>query len=516
MRFLLDLQLKYKFWLVNSVSLVSLLIVVLFSMSSLQGYELNKIQLQTQGQLQLKAANSNHIGGGNAFIYQPNQPVQWSGNLAPDDYLIQQIEAITQQAPAGFYWHDAYESRWWRGVIGRWFGNGWFSDGKSRYIALQALDQGRWIGQQVQVPSVLGILWREALPFALMTCLAMVPIFLASQLLINYVTRPITQLQRVMEKVNKDGDLSVRAKAESSDEVGRMALAFNQMAENLAGLVEEITRAAGTLTGLASKMVAEEAENVASIEVQREEIDRIARAMEAMAANSKRVQLVAAKNNESAQSSLEVACNGNSQVTSTVAEISNLAQEIRNTATAVNHLAEESGSIGGALDAINAIAEQTNLLALNAAIEAARAGEQGRGFAVVAGEVRGLAKNVALSTDDILVQLQRLLKASESAVEIMNARSDQAGLCMEQANQAGSLISELAARSQAIQKANGHIVRDISDQANTVLDLSTNINKLRREMDSVAESIRKNSEGSKALSNLVIQMNKSIHHLKIH
>ena len=89
-------------------------------------------------------------------------------------------------------------------------------------------------------------------------------------------------------------------------------------------------------------------------------------------------------------------------------------------ARATDEIATESavstGTIDDVLGIINRIADQTNLLALNATIEAARAGDAGRGFAVVAGEIKSLAHETGVATQEIGQQVSLVKAATQRTV----------------------------------------------------------------------------------------------------
>ncbi|UZQ84597.1 substrate-binding domain-containing protein [Thermoclostridium stercorarium] len=67
----------------------------------------------------------------------------------------------------------------------------------------------------------------------------------------------------------------------------------------------------------------------------------------------------------------------------------------------INELNKMAENIDRITTAMAQIAGQTNLLALNASIEAARAGEAGKGFGVVAEQIKRLAQQSAVSSEEI-------------------------------------------------------------------------------------------------------------------
>jgi hemoglobin-like flavoprotein len=74
----------------------------------------------------------------------------------------------------------------------------------------------------------------------------------------------------------------------------------------------------------------------------------------------------------------------------------------------IEKLRGEIGKVAKVAERIQSVARQTNLLALNATIEAARAGEAGRGFSVVASEVKALAGETNVATEEVVSILATL------------------------------------------------------------------------------------------------------------
>lgn len=204
------------------------------------------------------------------------------------------------------------------------------------------------------------------------------------------------------------------------------------------------------------------------------------------------VQTAASSVTEMRASVSEIARNAAS-VSQEASQAVRLAQEAKQT---VNTLDKSSTEIGGILDTISSIAEQTNLLALNATIEAARAGEAGKGFAVVANEVKELAGQTALATDEIsqrgaiqgdTVQAVRAIEGvakvideineSQStigaAIEEQSATSDEVAQAMEQASSSLDEITRSAnALNDVVQQTQTSVVR--SQKVVSVLEVVAN------------------------------------------
>lgn len=288
------------------------------------------------------------------------------------------------------------------------------------------------------------------------------------------VKSAITSFSIAAKKV-ASGDLTVKMEKQSSDELGALTYAFNDMTMQVKQLIETARLMVKDLSSDAHILNELATTTRDTFHKQRAETDEISNAMSQMVAAVGEVAQNTSHTSDAAHQAEGRAQVGRTIVGETVESINRLADEIKDSVGHIDQVSQDSKEISNALVEIKAIAEQTNLLALNAAIEAARAGEQGRGFAVVADEVRTLSQRTQKSTEDIDKMVDKLHKGVALAVDSMN-RSH---------SSTEATVSHSSEVSQALEQ--------IVESVTSIVDMSQQIAGAAEEQAMMTENIQKSA-----------------------
>ena len=477
MVFFQHLQLKYKFWAVNSVTFISIMLLVLVAL----WVEQDRVHIERQ-------------------------------QLAKELITL----SSTDRAPAGLHWLDATHSPRVTSVAT------WTPGDELKQTTAVDL-YGAWAVNHEGQPRILGVghqgyvalLLERAPLYALAVLILMLGVLAVSQLLISFIVNGIRSLRDVMLTVQETGDLTLRATHTTSrDEVGSISRAFNAMQSAQQEVVGTVRLAASQLEQGTDEMARLMSGVKNGMMSQQGETDMVAAAVNEMSATVQDIAGNTAVTRDQSTQADALAREGRDQVMRVSQTIAGLATSIERCSQHMLKLEGHSQEISGVVRVIRDIAEQTNLLALNAAIEAARAGESGRGFAVVADEVRALAQRVQSSTDEIQRMIEALQGGTHAAVSDMENSASLTHESVEQVEQAGHSLAAITSSVSQISDGNSEIASAVEQQSVAAESITQSVIQIRDVTEQTVTQTVQSATTSEQLATLAHQLNEAVSRLK--
>lgn len=343
---------------------------------------------------------------------------------------------------------------------------------------------------------------------------------------IGPVKKATKQVDELVEGIRcNKGDITKRIHVGSRDEVGRLAIAINDLVAQMQIIIRAITEGCGQMEEKQADIISNVEKVNATADHTMRNLGVMSRGMQLVTGAIEGVQQDTGVLDHTVENMLEVAQNGRNYA----ADIKEKAGKMKVTAveskqeatlvmkeidTAMTESIDNSRQIHKITELteeILGIAGTTNLLALNASIEAARAGEAGCGFAVVAEEIRKLADSSRESANNIQEISNRVVESveelSENAtrlLEFMNTRvmkdydaledtgsnyHEAADHVDEMMNEFGQKIDELLSVLQNVNTANTQMEATVGDSTEKLSVVEKNNQGLQQEMKDISYAV---------------------------
>ncbi|NEO33990.1 MAG: chemotaxis protein, partial [Symploca sp. SIO3C6] len=264
----------------------------------------------------------------------------------------------------------------------------------------------------------------------------------------DQLQKRILELLKEVDPI-REGDLTIRARV-TEDEIGTIADSYNATVSKLQKIVTQVQAAAQQVaTTTSSNQFSIQA---LSVEAQ-EQAQKITSALKRAKEMADSVAVVAnkAKQAEAAvKQASETVAEGDATMNRTVDGMLAIRETVTQARQKVQRLGESSEKISRVVNLISNFAAQTNLLAFNASLEAARAGEEGRGFAIVADQVRTLAQQSAVATNEIEQLVTEIQAETKEVVAAMAAGGEQVLTGTQLVNESRYSLNKITSTSSEI------------------------------------------------------------------
>ena len=343
---------------------------------------------------------------------------------------------------------------------------------------------------------------------------------------IGPVKKATKQVDELVEGIRcNKGDITKRIHVGSRDEVGRLAIAINDLVAQMQIIIRAITEGCGQMEEKQADIISNVEKVNATADHTMRNLGVMSRGMQLVTGAIEGVQQDTGVLDHTVENMLEVAQNGRNYA----ADIKEKASKMKVTAveskqeatlvmkeidTAMTESIANSRQIHKITELteeILGIAGTTNLLALNASIEAARAGEAGRGFAVVAEDIgkladssRESANNIQEISNRVVESVEELSENATRLLEFMNTRvmkdydaledtgsnyHEAADHVDEMMNEFGQKIDELLSVLQNVNTANTQMEATVGDSTEKLSVVEKNNQGLQQEMKDISYAV---------------------------
>jgi methyl-accepting chemotaxis protein len=254
----------------------------------------------------------------------------------------------------------------------------------------------------------------------------------------------------------------------TSDVLGSVVDAINVMVGELATIIADVRQAAQQVSASATEMIGAMDQTATGAQTQSRDAVGVSRAMEDLTSSMRRTAENAEAAAAAAQRTLDSSNRGGEAVRSSLSGMQQIRGEVQGISKKIKNLADRSLEISEIVNTIDEIAAQTDLVALNAAIEAAGAGEAGQRFAIVADEVRKLAERSAKAAKDIVGLIKGIQTETQEAVVAMEEGTRQVEAGYKVTVQTGERLREIGEISQKSAALASEISQAAQNQAHGV------------------------------------------------
>jgi len=333
------------------------------------------------------------------------------------------------------------------------------------------------------------------------------------------IAKPVISVAETLKDIAEgEGDLTHIIPIHTKDEIGNLAIYFNETLEKIKKMVINIRKEASALSSIGGELAANMNQTAAAVNEITSNIQSInsrilnqsASVSETHATMEQVTETISKLNSHienqstnisSASSAIEQMVANTGSVTDTLvknaANVRTLREAsevgrtgLREVAEDIQEIARESEGLLQINSVMENIASQTNLLSMNAAIEAAHAGEAGKGFSVVAAEIRKLAESSSQQSKTI----SQVLKKIKESIDKITSATDNVLQKFEAIESSVNIVAEQENSIRSAMEEQGHGSKQILEGVSNINEITSEVKSGSQEMLEGSQEVIRESE----------------------